>query len=126
MDKPTDEKVVTEVLQPVSVTVVGTGDGLVKGAKAVTPPDQPNIVVNVVQPIVAIGVRFLHNYLTAVVTLITAGMLDKNVLPASDFGHMVLLSAGLAFGGAALMVLKDFVTIFAKLESKFPLASGSV
>lgn len=121
-----DDKLVTEVLPPVSVTVVGTGDGLVKGARAVTPPDQPNIVVNVVRPIVAIGVRFLHNYLTAVVTLVTAGTLDKNVLPAADFAHLVMLSAGLAFGGAALMVLKDLVTIFANLESKFPLASGTV
>ena len=30
----TDDKTVTEVMPPVSVTVIGTGDGLVKGAKA--------------------------------------------------------------------------------------------
>lgn len=120
-----DDKIVTEVMPPVSVTVIGTGDGLVKGAKAVTPPDQPNIVLNVVQPLVAVAVRFGHNYVTALVALVTAGM-TSNAIPYTDFTHLVVKCAGLAFGGAAVMVLKDIVTIFGRLEEKYPLASGSV
>jgi hypothetical protein len=120
-----DNKTVTEVMEPVSVTVIGTGDGLIKGAKAVTPADQPNIVLNVVQPFVAIGVRFAHNYVGAVVALVTAGMTSE-AIPYTDFRHLLLKCAGLAFGGAAVMVLKDVVTIFGRLEGKYPLASGSV
>lgn len=120
-----DDKAVTEMLPPVSVTVVGTGDGLVKGTKATTPPDQPNIVLNVVRPAVAIGVRFLHNYVTAIVTLLAAGM-TTDAIPAADFVQMVMKCAGLAIGGPVLMLLKDMVTIFGKLEEKYPMWTGGV
>jgi len=78
-----------------------------------------------VQPFVAIAVRFAHNYVAAIVALVTAGMTSE-AIPYSDFAHLLLKCAGLAVGGAAVMVLKDVVTIFGRLEGKYPLASGSV
>jgi hypothetical protein len=116
---------VTEVMPPVPVTVIGTGDGLVKGTKATTPADQPNLVVNVVQPVVALLVRFLNVYIGSLVGLLAAGM-TSNAIPAADFWHLFLKCASLAVAGAVVLSLKDIVTVTAKLEQKFPLLTGSV
>lgn len=120
-----DDKTTTEVMPPVPVTIIGTGDGLVQNAKATTPPDQPNIIVNIIPPAVALVVRFLNVYIGNLVGLLVAGM-TSNAIPASDFGHLVLKCASLAVAGAVLLSLKDIVTILGKLENKYPLLSGSV
>lgn len=121
----TDEKRTVEVLPPVPVTIVGTGDGLVPGTKATTPPDQPNIVVNVVQPVVALLIRALNVYAGSVAGLVTVGMTSTE-LPAADFTHLLLKCAGLAIAPTVVLMIKDVVTITAKLEQKFPLLTGSV
>ena len=123
-----DEKTVTEVMPPVSVTVIGTGDGLVKGAKATTPPDQPNIVVNVVKPVVAISVRFGYLFLTTLVGLLVAGMTPAGgkLLYTTDFAHMLATCANLSLPVAGLGFLKDVITILGKLEGKYPLLTGGV
>ena len=116
----------SEPIQPVSVTVIGTeSDGLPPCTTATTPGLMPNIVVTVITPLVAIVVRFLNAYFTTLAGLITAGM-ATNVIPAEDFYHLVLKCATLSLAGAALGALKDIVTVFGKLEGKFPLATGSV
>jgi hypothetical protein len=46
--------------------------------------------------------------------------------PAPDFAHLVLKCMSLAVAGAVVLSLKDLVTIFGKLEGKYPLLSGSV
>lgn len=120
-----EKKTVTEAVPPVVVTVVDAGEGLVAGAKAQTPPDQPNIVLNVVQPIVALAVRFVHVYLGNLVGLLAAGM-TSDIIPAKDFSHLVLECAGLAVAGAVVLLLKDIVTLTARLEQRFPLLTGSV
>lgn len=123
-----DDKTVTEIMPPVSVTVVGTGDGLVKGTKATTPHDQPNIVVNVVTPLVAIAVRFGYLFLTTLVGLLVAGMTPAGgkLLYTSDFYHLLLTCANLSLPVAGLGFLKDLVTVLGKLEGKYPLLSGGV
>ncbi len=87
-----------QMIAPVVVTMVGTGDGggspLTSGTQAKTPDHQPDLVVNVVTPALAIAVRFVNLFLTTIV--------------------------------ATMGLLKDLVTIFSGLERKFPLASGSV
>jgi hypothetical protein len=118
-------KAVTEMVAPVPITIIGTGDGLVTGTKATTPHDQPNIVVNVVQPLVALFFRFINVYIGNVVGLVTVGM-TSNELPASDFGHLLLKCMGLAVAGAVVLSLKDIVTVTANLEQKYPLLTGSV
>jgi hypothetical protein len=115
----------TEVMPPVPITVIGTGEGLVSGTKATTPPDQPNLVVNVVQPVIALLVRAVNVYVGSLVGLLAAAI-PTNAIPAPDFGHLLLKCAGLAVAGTVVLMLKDIVTITAKLEQKFPLLTGSV
>jgi hypothetical protein len=119
---------VTEMLPAVPVTVIGTGDGLVSGTRATTPPDQPNILINAVQPIVAIAVRFINTFLTVLVGLVIAGMTPAGgkLLYSSDFFHLVLTCANLSLPAAGLGLIKDLVTVFGKLEGKYPLLTGSV
>ena len=120
-----DSKAVTELVPPVPVTIIGTGDGLVTGTKATTPHDQPNIVVNVVQPVVALALRFVNVYIGNVVGLLAVGI-TSHELPASDFYDLLLKCMGLAVAGAVVLTLKDVVTVTAKLEQKYPLLTGSV
>ncbi len=125
----TDEKTVTEVMQPQIVTIVGTGDGgITRNTTATTPPDQPNLVVNVVSPLVAVLVRGGNLYVTTLVGLVAAAMSPQGgaLLYTSDFWHMLLTCANLAIPVVGLGVLKDVATIFGKLEHKFPLLTGGV
>jgi hypothetical protein len=112
----------------VPVTVVGTGDGLTQNVTAVTPPHQPNVVITIVQPIVAVLVRFLNLFLVTLVGLVVAGMTPEGgkLLYTSDFMHLVWTCAGLALPAAGLGFLKDLVTVFGKLEGKYPLLTGGV
>ena len=115
----------TEVMPPVPITVIGTGEGLVSGTKATTPPDQPNLVVNVVQPVIALLVRAVNVYVGSLVGLLAAAV-PTDAIAAPDFWHLFLKCAGLAIAGTVVLMLKDIVTITAKLEQKFPLLTGSV
>lgn len=112
-------KVAPSLIEPVNALVIssGTGDG-----KAVieTPDGHPNIVIQVVTPLAAILFRFANSFLTMLVSLVSAGM-TTNIIPASDFYHLVMKCAILSVAGAGLGFLKDLVTIFSKLEQKFPL-----
>ncbi len=121
----TDKAVNT--LPPVTVTVVGTGDGLVQGTVATTPPDQPNIRIKVVPPLMALVARFANLFLTTLVGLVMAGMTPAGgkLLYTNDFAHLLLTCANLSLPIAALGFMKDLVTIFSRLEQKFPLATGS-
>ena len=121
-------KTSTAPLEPVTVTLIGTkaDDIPSPGTVAVTPKQtQPNLIVNVVTPAAAILIRFVNAYLTLLVGLVTAGM-ATNIIPATDFGQLVLACAKLSVAGAGLGLLKDLVTIFGKLEQRFPLLTGSV
>jgi len=117
-----------ESMTPVKVTVIGTGDGLSAGTLAKTPASQPNVLIEVVSPLVAIVVRFINLFLTILVGLVAAGMTPAGsaTLGAGDFLHLLQTCAWLALPGAGLGALKDAVTIFGKLEQRFPLSTGSV
>jgi len=101
---------------------------LTTGTVATTPDHHPNIVVNVVSPLVAIVVRFLNLFLTTLVGLVVAGMTPAGgkLLYTSDFVHLVALCASLALPGAAIGFGKDLITVFSRLEQKYPLLTGSV
>lgn len=118
-------------VETVTVAVLGTGDSshLPSGTVAVTPgAHQPNVIVEVITPLVAILVRFGYTFGTALVGLVTAGITPagSKLLYTSDFYHLVLTCASLAVPVAGLGLLKDLTTVFSGLEKKFPLASGSV
>ncbi len=123
-----DEKVVTIPTPPVVVTVIGTGDGLVDHTKATTPPDQPNLIVRIVPPAIALAARFGNLFLTTFVGLLVAGMTPAGgkLLYTSDFAHLALTCANLSVPIAVLGFAKDLVTVFGKLEGKYPLSTGSI
>jgi hypothetical protein len=135
---PLAAPVLAPVITPVEVTVIGTQGTalatpsapapLTTGTIATTPDHQPNIVVNVVSPLVAILVRFLNLYLTTLVGLVSAAMTPAGgkLLYTSDFAHMVLVCASLALPGAAIGFGKDLITVFSRLEQSYPLLTGSV
>lgn len=112
---------------PLQVTVIGTGDGKMidSGTVATTPKNQPNMIVTVVSPLVAIGVRFVNAFLTILSGLIAAEMVT-NVIPYDNFGTLVIACAKLSISGAGVGLIKDLVTVFGRLEHKFPLLTGSV
>lgn len=124
-------KTVTEAVAPVPVAIIGTGDGgspLTSGVTAVTPDHQPNLIVTIVTPLVAILVRFINQFLTTLVGLVGAGMTPAGgrILHADDFVHLVLTCASLSVAGAGFALIKDCVTVFGRMESRYPLITGSI
>ena len=107
------------------VAIVGTGDGGIQPGTAITPGTSPNIIISVITPIVAILIRLANNYLTALVGLIVVGM-TSDVIPYADFVGLVTMSAQLSIAPAGVAFLKDLITVFGKLEHRYPLATGSV
>jgi len=118
-----------EPIPPVVVTMVGTGTGdggaPMQNQTLVTPDHQPNVIVQIVTPVVALSVRFVNAYLTALVGLVMAGA-TTNAIPAADFGHLLVKCAGLSLAGPVIALVKDLITILTGLEKKFPIATGSV
>lgn len=115
-------------VEPVVVAVIGTGDGakLATGEVAITQGQHlPNVIINVVSPIGAVLIRFANTFLTTLLGLIL-GALASNIIPASDFLHLIIKCAGLSIAGAGVGLIKDCITILGKLEQKFPLLTGSV
>lgn len=126
-----DKTTLSRPVEPVQVTVIGTGDGskLASGIEAVTVgAHEPNIVVTVVGPMRAIALRFVNAFLAQLAGLLVAGMTPagSRLLYTSDFVHLVLVCASLSLPGAGLSFIKDLVTVFGRLEQKYPLLTGSV
>ncbi len=128
----TPAKSETTTIPAVQVAIVGDGEKagapITTGTVAATPDHQPNIVLTVIPPLVAISVRFANVFFTTLVGLIVAGMTPAGgkLLYTSDFVHLVVLCANLALPGAGVGLLKDIVTIFGRLEAAHPLATGSI
>lgn len=131
LSPPTIERRVTpdkvEAVPPVEVAVIG-GAGvtpLLSGTTATTPGHQPNIIITVVTPLMAVAIRFVNVYIGNLVGLLTAAI-ATNVITASDFRHLVIKCASAALAGAVVLSLKDVVTVLSGLEKRYPLATGSV
>lgn len=124
-----DEKVtLSRPVEPVVVTVIGTGDGsrLPSGTKAETPGvHTPDLIVSVVGPAKAISIRFINVFLTSLLGILT-GAMATHVIPAGDFWQLLVKCAGLSIAGAIVGLIKDLITVFGRLEQKNPLLTGSV
>ena len=127
-----EKKTEATTLEPVSVTVIGTGAvtggpaPMTTGTVATTPaPSQPNLLVTVISPFMAIAIRFFNSYLTILTGLVAAGM-TSTIIPYTDFLDLLGKCAGLSIAGACVGLLKDLVTVFGRLEGKFPLLTGNV
>lgn len=122
----TDDKTVTEVMQPQVVNVVGTGDGgITRNVTATTPTDQPNLTVRYITKFEALAARFVNAYVVMLVALVGAGM-TTNIIPATDFVHLVWSCAQLSLAAAGLDALKGLATITSQWAKDHPLLSGEV
>ncbi len=120
------------VTPPVTISIVGTesaqGGGVApipSGTVAMTPDHQPNLLINVVTPMVAVLVRAASLFLTTFVGLLTAAGIGVGT------GGATLASTVTSCAYASLIVagmgtLKNLITIFGRLEGKFPIATGSI
>lgn len=125
-----DDQKVTESrpVAPLTIPIVAMGDAsrLPRDVEIETPgAHQPNVKMRVVQPVVAIAIRFTNTFLTTLLGIVLGGM-SSNIIPFSDFQDLLLKSCGLALTGATVGMLKDLVTIFGRLEQKNPILTGNV
>jgi hypothetical protein len=115
---------------PVPITMIGTGPGTdLTGMVGITPKGKPNIIVtSVVHPMFAILIRFIHLYLVTFVGLVTAGLtpLGEQVIQFHDFWSLLASCSLVSLPGPMLGALKDLITIFGDLESKFPRITGQI
>lgn len=131
MPTPTDKTVAPRPLAPIQVAVIGTGDGskLPPVIVADTPdPHQPNVVVTMIRPARAIVIRFANAFLIQFSGLVLAGLTPAggSLLYTGNFLHLVMTCASLSLPGAGAGLIKDLVTVFGKLEGKYPLLTGSI
>ncbi len=111
--------------------IAGAGDGrlptTMHDATVPTPGSNPNLVVLVIQPLVALLIRAAHLFLiTFVSTISAAGVTGDALIASTDVYDLAQKAAALAAITTGVSALKDLVTIFGRLESKFPLATGNV
>lgn len=119
---------------PVTISIVGTGDTHGGGMAptpnktiAETPAGQPNLFINVVPPLVAIAVRFGNAFLTTFFGLITAaGIGVSNSVIGSDFATILQAAAVTSLVVASVETIKNLITVFGRLEGKYPLLTGSI
>lgn len=119
--------------EPIKVTVIsGTGDGRMPahmhGMLAQTPGVQnPNFVTIVVPAFVALLVRAGHNFFAVFVATISAASASGAIGGPAILSAIDLKTAAYLAGSAVVVnTAKDCLTIFARLETKFPLLTGSV
>ncbi len=126
------EKLTTpQPMEPVHTTIIGVGSSdskfLASGTVATTPGShQPDLVLNVVNPLVAILVRFGNIFCLTFVGALSAGGVSGAVIPHGDFVTMLKPALLLALCTAGVGFVKDLGTIFSGLEKRFPLATGNV
>jgi len=114
--------------QPVTISIIGTGTGdgggvapTPNGTIAEMPGEQTNLLVNVVPPVIAIAVRFVNQWLTAF-----AGFIGVDVIQPDLFSLDLRGMALLALSAAAIGLIKNLITVFGRLEGKYPLSTGSI
>lgn len=129
-------------MEPVHVAVIGTGAGdrgsavlqpapLTSGILE-TPGAQPNVFLEVVRPGFAIFIRFVHTFLVSFVGLITTAGIGVAAADAGSAVASIPLEVVLKTASwssliiAGVETLKNLVTIFGKLENKYPLWTGNI
>lgn len=119
---PTPADAPLEPVQPIRVAVIGTGTGSGGPTQIIaqTPGRLPNIIVQVIPPARAIAIRFVYAFLTALLGV--EGLTATGVAHAETFEQKAILALGMAVASFG----KDLLTIFGKLEEKYPLLSGGI
>ncbi len=126
------QKTETTEIKPLTVTIVGggTGDGspLQSGTVLQTPDHQPNVIVKIITPLLAILIREANVFLYAMSGFIAGGSTPagNKLLGAPDFVHLCWIAAGFAVAPTGIAAIKDGITLLSGLEKKYPLLTGSV
>jgi hypothetical protein len=119
----------------VTVSIVGTestqGGGVAPtptGTVALVDGPQPNLIINVVAPTVAVVVRAANVFLTTFVGLLTAAGVGVggDVLASGDLWETAKSCAAAAAIAAGIATIKNLITIFGRLEGKYPIGTGSI
>lgn len=121
-DKMTESRPVDTV----KVSVIGTGDAskLESGMVAVTPgANQPNLVMQVFSPVVAVAIRFGYDWVKAFLGTAVVGKMAEGGVPNLNVLQAAILSATVI---ALIGLLYNLATVFSGLEKKYPLLTGSV
>lgn len=118
---------------PVTISIVGTGNSegggvapTPSGTIATTPGTQPNLIINVIGPFMAIFVRFVTLFLTTFLGLMTAAGVGDKIFIATDLKSIAIACAWASLSVAGMGTIKNAVTVFGRLEGKWPLATGSI
>ena len=94
---------------------------------ATTPGTQPNLLINVITPVMAITVRFVRMYLTTFLGLMTFyGVGGDKIFGVPDMVSMIKLAAWASLSTSGLDLIKNVITVFGRLEGKYPLSTGSI
>lgn len=107
---------------PITALVVsGTADKM--GQTLSTPPGQPDIVITVITPLVAIIVRASKAYVQTLVGLLSASAfgMASTVLPAGDFVHTLKVCAGLSVASGVMSALTNISVLLTALGDRFPI-----
>ena len=114
--------------KPVTISIVGTGNSegggvapTPDGTIATTPGEQPNLLVNVVPPVIAIAVRFVNQWLIAFGGFIGADVITPDLF-SLDLRQMALAALATALIG----LIKNLITVFGRLEGRYPLFTGTI
>lgn len=103
--------------------VVVSGSAYTMGQTLQTPQGQPDIVVTVITPVVAILIRASKAYLQTLLGLLAAGGLGmaSDTLPAGDFMHTLKVCAGLSVASGVMSLLTNISVLLTALGDKFPI-----
>lgn len=106
-----------------STAVVISGSAYKSGQTLDTPLDQPDIVVTVITPLVAILIRASKAYLQTLLGLLSASAfgMASSVLPAGDFLHTLKVCAGLSVASGVMSLLTNVSILLTALGDRFPI-----
>jgi hypothetical protein len=105
--------------QAITVTVPataisGTGPGTI-----ITAEGQPNIKVQVLQPLTIIAVRAMRVFLQTLLGVLTAGPVT-GLIPAKDFNHLLVTGASVAVGATVICILQNAVELLGRYDQSHP------
>ncbi len=109
-------------VNPVVVTVIGTGDAgrLPTGTVARTDGvHQPNVITTVVTPLLLLLLRGSKAFMVSFVGVIGVGG-PTGIIPAHSFWDLALKAASLSVGVGFMAVANALVEVLTKLDQKFP------
>lgn len=120
----------TESDLPSAILIKGITDGsntvlppITNGMIAQTPDSHPNVRFTVIGPARALTIRFIHTFL---VSLFGSPIAISVTTPFSGFRHLIVTAIVSALSIAVVDLGKNLITIFSKLEAKYPVATGNV